>query len=408
MGIKRLFNNVKFQKGLVLSLSVLFLSICEYIGFAITKNTSPYLYDQFLNTLVSTMKDGKDVFSRTILSVSNSDIATKKQYVFRDLMASSSADGNFGDFRTVINEKFKWNDFDLHLETQSNFYTSYAEDDYGYKYIHIDYDTYSPYFLDSELINRRVGNHDSFILISDTFARKLIDYYNLDDGVSSEKDLFKKLVLDDTKGAIVVSSGDTTLDFRITNIIRTDYLHGVRTNQIYGDFGVFYISNNIDSTKLSFNFEIDLKNNATCLKNTFSFLNQHEYSPSIYPYSFKVMSDGVYHDDSSLRNQFYRSIINNDKTATNNIICISYSFLVAFIFLLTIYFLCKKIPFVCLYSFYGCLITFSIYGILACFINVYPLLSILPVLCIVESFVLSFEEIKNVFKTFVSKNKKQS
>ena len=403
----RILKNKKMVLGL---LSVLFCAVysAAFLCFSllIIKDSSLYKLDQFVGELSNTMEYGDDKTKRTILNVKYDHNSEEKSYPFRGLMSASNGYYSFGDARTIIENKFTWNDIDIHLDTQSNFYTTNAVDDYGYKYIQIDYGTYSTYFLDEELINRNAGNHQSFILISDTFAKKLLNYYGTWDESKSEKDQFKDLVFDEEKGTLKLHSSRIDLDLRIVNIIRTDYLNGIRTQQIYGDFGVFYISTKIDMKKFDISFEVDLKKNESCIKNSFDFLKRNDAEPSKYAYRYKVFTDDGYKIDENLNTKYYKMLRSNPIKDNFVIIFSIYFIALNTGYLVLLYFLSEKITRLGFYAFLGSSIVLIVFGLIACFAYVYPFLSIIPVVLCLESFLFGFEEIKDVIRKFVKKNQK--
>ena len=91
------------------------------------------------------------------------------------------------NIRYSIDERCFVNNYEIHLEVQDRFYIREETLPDGSYYL--DYGLYSAYYSDKELINRSYSGCDGFILVSDTFANKLISNCNI-----TSEEPYKELV----------------------------------------------------------------------------------------------------------------------------------------------------------------------------------------------------------------------
>ena len=296
--------------------------------------------------------------------------------------------------RVQVSNKVTCNNMDLHLVTQDT-YSIRTEEEPGGGY-YIDKGLYYSYYSNELLGNRQYLSYrfgcETFVFISDVFADKLIDYY----GISSLENAYELLITEKEYAVIdLVIDGNKTVKVCINNIVYSTKRQAPRTLELYGDFALFCYRRDFIGT-IDFEFEVDLKDNPYCIKQTIKSIEAFEYNSQNSDFTFKSFDKQTqkYKVDDKLTNRF--------KSISEKFDWIFYLIfslmIIAGIALLII--LAKFGDGSSAIVLITCSSLFIIYGLLATFIYNYPLFSLSPILFSLTLFIFKGKESKNEIKDY--------
>jgi len=326
-------------------------------------------------------------FKSSIITIQSHD--SKATYL--DLLSAFYYNSLNKNVRLQLSKDVSFNSMNLHLLSQDTFSIRTEEEkDGGY---YLDKGLYYTYYSDDILGPREYLKNrfdcDTFIFISDSFADKLVNFYGLQD----TENPYRILIQDKRYCVLDFQFNGNILKFCINNIIYTNKRNAPRTKELYGDFAVFYRLIEFDSF-LDYEFEIDLKDNPFCIKQTFKSINSLGYTISNSNFLIKTFdrASNSYSSNIALSQKYHNAWKNN-----------SVIFIIAYILLILVsmtllwllsYSKCNKNIFV----FLICFAIFFIYGIVSSFIYSYALFTLPILIQIVFLLILYRREVANAIK----------
>lgn len=330
-----------------------------------------------------------DDFRATILNIHSNE---KTNY--NDLLSYFYYNSLNGPTRLIASNNVSCDELNLHIESQDTLsIRSSEEEDGGY---YLDKGLYYTYFSDDILGPRqylipRFGC-DSFVFISDTFADKLISKYNI-----SDEEGYKTLITNEEYSVLsLIVDGNQTISLSINNILYSNKRNGPRTHELYGDFGVVARNNTLNNI-FTFEFEIDLKDNPYCIRNTFKSVNELGYSTKKSRILLKRFDEtsAKYIIDERLTEKYYKSWSSFDAlfytlfAVSNLLIIVSFSIIV------------NRTKRESLIPLFCCFCCFAVFGIISSFIYIYPLFSIPPLVGLIILIFLYRKEVKLFVKRVI-------
>ena len=390
-GINRFFGNFKDNiLNVVTVILFLFLSALPSLFFV---NTTDYRLEHLAHKINDYNKISlhDESFSPTILNIKAS---RDKNYY--NLLNSLYYNSLNGDAR-IIGPNVETEGFDVRLMTSDTFSIRKTEEKGGGYYI--DRGLYYSYYSDDILGPRqylvpRFGC-DSFIFICDRFADKLVSYYEIDGD-----EPYKTLINDRKYCVLEIRIGAECLPLRfcINNIIYSSKRQGGRTSELYGDFALIGSNSKIQQ-QLGFEFEVDLKDNSYCIKNTFKIVDALGYNKDNSELILKKFDDGSksYIVDDFLSGLYIDSWVDD---GVFNVLAIVVIFLSACALVFISILNKNKRMWVLLFAF----IFFFIYGVFSNFVFIYHGFSICPILLLIILFITYGKEVITSAKSYFSKS----
>ena len=395
------------QKLIAGILAATIFAVLSAVGAITLTYTSDYAMDSFISTICDYNSDISIKENPDIFAVKQDVKDSTSNYIFNDLLDIFYYNLDVSAVRCSIKNSFviqELEDSQIHIETQDTFWTEYRTTGTGETIIYLDYGLYSPYYIDSDLINRNYSNCDTFIYISDTIANKLIEKYDIKVAEDNYRDAYKELVMSDEYGVIHLLCDDFSIKARIVNVLDTSSRNGPRTTELYGDFGLIYLNSHTHNDNLNASFEIDLKNNPSTIRNTLDTTLALGYDTSNSDFSFITYQDG-YHEDESVIFAF-EEVISKDYSDTAFITIFYFIIFVSiFIPIISFFLLRKKKAHYIISIFAGVAICFFIGGIVISFIYWYPMFTLVPLILFIECLILALGDFIDVYRKHVKAEK---
>lgn len=381
-------------------LAATIFAVLSVIGAITLTYTSDYAMDSFISTICDYNSDISIKENPDIFAVKQDVKDSTSNYIFNDLLDIFYYNLDVSAVRCSIDNSFVIQELEeskIHIETQDTFWTEYRTTGTGETIIYLDYGLYSPYYIDSDLINRNYSNCDTFIYISDTIANKLIEKYDIKVAEDNYRDAYKELVMNDKYGIIHLLSDDISIQARIVNVLDSSSRNGPRTFELYGDFGLIHLNSHTHKEELQARFEIDLKNNPSTIRSVFNTTLALGYNESNSNFSYAIYQDG-YHEDESVIVSF-EEVISKDYNDTTIIAIFCFIILVAIaIPLITFFALKKKKTRYAISIFLGAMTCFFIGGIVISFTYWYPMFTLIPLILVIECLILALGDFIDVYR----------
>lgn len=369
--------------------------ISSFSSFLINKNTLTCQLHKFCGAIYDNQTLVGGEYQYNYFSIKYKNVENKTSYL--DLFNNYYYNLSIGESRCLLSNSFvDEQNNKLKLYTQNSFSISNGLLPDGGHYL--DYGIFSTYYADDILGPRKYldirNNCDSFIFISDTYADKLLEKYN----ISS----YEELINDDKYSVLeMMVDNDKTCKFSINNILYSDKRHGLRAKNLYGDFAVAYNYSGINKWS-EVNFEIDLKANIYSNSNLFKDFHAQGYSIDKFDYNFFKYDSATssYFLSNELNKKFISLDFNKNDSFLRmfDVLCclLNLTLLIGFYFLLDVKFDLN-------WSFYFYLLCFLIYGLIVNFVSIYFLTSIIPILSLLLIGFFSRKEVANDFRTIFCK-----
>lgn len=291
-------------------------------------------------------------------------------------------------------------DFNIHLETQYTFSIEPTLSTFGgYR---LDNGLYHTYFSDDILGHRGYliprFQCQTFIFISDTFADKLLEKYNLPNGIEG----YKELILNPTYAVLPIEINNHLFNFCINNVIYTNLRNAPRTYELYGDFALFCFNNYV-APAVDLHFEIDLKDNPYCISQTLLNVNACGYSNDNASFEFYCFN---YESEQYVFNEkISKSFVAWNNDGNDSLYLILFLSITIFT-LIFVYYYFAYYKAVSLIKNISLLLSYAILfvlGVVTVFAYNYMFFTIIPLCFIILTFILKGKELlnginKNFFK----------
>ena len=280
--------------------------------------------------------------------------------------------------------------------TQNTFSVSDIKNSAGY--FNMDFNMYYSLFSKTDLssisyLSKRYGSN-TFVFISDSYAKKLVDYY----GIKGENPLFS--LISDESYCILNFKLDNGQSFSasINNVVSSTYRFGERTSELYGDFVLIYSNSIVYPLFDGFKFEIDFKvnqyGNKQILKDTLNLGYNHNNSHFRF-FKFNYSTKSMYHDENT--DVAYVSLLSENTTFFDIFyfcIILFFSFLVVILNLLRMNYFRNKNDLFLIST-----IFLFLYGVISIFVRMIHIASLFVVLsftiCLVFQVVFIVKREKN-------------
>ncbi len=379
MKFKKLLSKLDFRTIAVFLVSSISASL-------LCLGTSKFRTDKFVNDLFSYNThssysiDDCPILHFSTLEGKSNDSLLRTFYYNNQVYSARSMTENSN--KIVLDDA----SIDFSLFSQPAFYARELPEENGGYYL--DFGLYYAYFNSDFLggnnfITNRFGA-DGFIVLSDTVADKLLDAY----GISS----YEELIKNEKYALIDVSVDDvTTLKFSINNIVYSTFRDAPRTYDLYGDFALTYMNPTLSKVYTQ-SFELDLKQNAFCIKSVLTTLEYSGYTPDTTSMYFKSLnSSGEYETNIELSNEFVKS-----QNRSSDVVCLLLYFVIlAGGLFFTLWINNKK-----KYRMHSIRLSFAVKGlffVIYCFvvnfIYTYSLISIAPLVLLLGECIFNWKEV---------------
>lgn len=390
-------------------LGLIYLVFCSFCCVFSALTQSAYL-DRIM-TAINNPNDRHyyNGFVPPYLNVKKTDSFIKKtNYRYSELLDYFSYYPFTEGCRELVDDKIAVNldeQLNLKLLTQNTFQISSTEN--SSKLFTVDKNMYYSYISPEDVAdimdnNYQIRNNcDTFIYVGDTFADKLIAYYeNIpgNDDLLYSENKYLELVRNNKYSTLVLNvNDDTTVKMCINAVLSSHHRFGVQTKNVYGDFGVTFLRSETTSAIKSLSFDVDFKVNQYGNKKIISDLKALGYDSHSCRFSFHSFdyNSFIYFDNNNLNIMFLK--YENDFFVSEYLFYAL--FLIGAICELSISFVKNQQLKYRKRIFFACISIFGIYGFLAQFISVIPLMSLFPAFGLLIIFVFNWKE---VFKNEVS------
>lgn len=357
-------------------------------------NTRDYLLDnlsyQINNYNSESMLDNG--YQPTVLSLEKSEAKNKEKY--QTLYRNFYYNPTNGIVRLKSDCDFYCGDNKVTMLSQPTF--SIFEDKKASGFYDLDFRLFEVYYCHEIFASRDYlkprGDCETFVFISDSFAEKLVNKY----GLQNKEEPFRELIENYYSLSFQNDNGEI-FKASINNIVSTSTRTGPRTKELFDDFALVYeLTTSLDKL-LSFNFEIELKDNAFCVKKTINDVEALNYSYKDYNYSILKYSpsENKYFIDGLLTEKLNHILLKswNDFLPT---LFLAISFVLPFF----LYFVCRYLIkpnhyYMVIFLF---LVVFLIFGIVVNFCYIYFYWTLPFVFSSISLLILSRKEVSYVFK----------
>ncbi len=298
MDNKNMFDSTKKQ---IISLFIMVIGILSACIFSLF--TYDYKIEKFAERCVDLDTTYvKDFESKTYLRIREKEDTGHRYFDLYNAFYSSSLCN--GCREVVENDCVDNEGTHITFATQSVFRTtdnSRAKSS-GFYYLHDG--QYFTYFGEDTCSSNLVRyNCDSFVFISDEYAKTLLTKYGIYDEANL-KSSFEKLVKEEQYCVLEINiDGIGTKKFCINNIITTSQRQGIHMSNLHGFFAVAYFREKY-SADYHFAFEAEFKNGDYAAKTMLDTILSGGYSLDKYHFDFYQKQNGVFVSVASLNNEF--------------------------------------------------------------------------------------------------------
>ena len=320
-------------KKQIISLSILLCGIS--LGCVFSTYTYDYKIEKFAEKCVNqNALYANNLESKTLLRISEK-VDTEHRYfdLYNTFYWSSLCNG----CREIVNNNCVDNaNTQITLATQSVFSTTKNNKSGDFFYLHDG--QYFTYFGEEtcESISVRY-NCDSFIFISDEYAKTLLIKY----GLYNENEImnsYKRLITEEKYCVLEINiDGIGIKKFCINNIIATSHRQGLHMSNLHGYFAVVYLKEKY-SADYHFAFEAEFKNGNYCVKKLLNTIIDGGYDTNNYSYNFYQRENEGFTSIESLNDEFLSIVqLRNDDSfmycliVSEIITCVSYFVLVVLV-----------------------------------------------------------------------------
>lgn len=375
-------------KSLFKILTSVFVFAISVVGSNfLLSQTSTCKIDQVVNKLNDTNKhDYYNDFQKIKVRMTKKDISnTMICKLYNSTLIKLTQQRFAIDVYSVVSTKTSAKDLDITLFSQPTFSVTENKDKYGgYTLDWKEYTTYYGYkdMEKLEMVNPRF-DADGFVFISDTYADKLLEKYNLtsyDDLMFKEEYNILPIINDET--------GEEITRLSINNIIYSKYIYGPITLNLYNDFGIAtFGKNQYDQPKLKYSLDFSLKADAYGNAKAFKLLAKDGFNFENCDFDIQVYD---YQNKEYVVNTQIADELKNAFDSKLDVLFFILGFalfvglvVVSFLFLKKV--LSDKEQFIFELVILG---MFTVYGLVLNFVNVPWILSVVPILSTISIAVL--------------------